>query len=158
MRFFYLCCPGFTCWLLAADFLEPSCSLTLVLLARLSFHAPSQARRWLKVCTIMFWTLRFCYISLLSRCSITLGCFVNSLVLVAALGTLQYFQQHFVLIRLLLVGSRVPLPGFLFMGSGVPLLGCLFMGSGVPIPGCFTFLHGRLARVSLNPLLIHRIH
>ena len=39
---------GFTCWLLAA---------------RLSFHAPSQARHWLKIRTIMFWTLRCCDIS-----------------------------------------------------------------------------------------------
>ena len=31
--------------------------------ARLSFHAPSQARHWLKIRTIMFWTLRCCDIS-----------------------------------------------------------------------------------------------
>ena len=31
--------------------------------ARLIFHAPSQARHWLKIRTIMFWTLRCCDIS-----------------------------------------------------------------------------------------------
>ena len=76
------------CWMLwgflaslAANFVEPSCSLTLVFQARLSLHAPSpQSRRLLEVCTNMFWTLRCCYIfwNICTRffpcCSVTLGC------------------------------------------------------------------------------------
>ena len=85
--------------------------------ARLSFHAPSQARHWLKIRTIMFWTLRCCDISW-NTCTRSL------------LGHTGLLRELFV-------------PGCwlcsFFMGPGVPLAGCLLTGPWVPIPGCFTF-------------------
>ena len=98
--------------------------------ARLSFHAPSQARHWLKIRTIMFWTLRCCDISGTSapaRCFVALGCFVNSLYLLSK-----------VLVRLLLA--------MLFLhGSWGPTPWLFSHGFSGPNPWLFHFLHGRLA-------------
>ena len=105
--------------------------------ARLSFHAPSQARHWLKIRTIMFWTLRCCDISW-NICTRSLlghtGCFVNSLYLLSK-----------VLVRLLLA--------MLFLhGSWGPTPWLFSHGFSGPNLWLFHFLHGRLARVSPNLL------
>ena len=93
--------------------------------ARLSFHAPSQARHWLKIRTIMFWTLRCCDI-FWNICSRLLLCRTGLL------------RELFVLV----VKDTRPACCWLcsfFMGSRVQIPGSLFMGPWVPIRGCFTF-------------------
>ena len=106
------------------------------------------------------------------RCLVARGRIVKSVYLLLTV------LVRLLLAMLFLHGSWGPTPWlFGHMGSGVPIPGCLFMwvlgsqslavwsygfwcpnpwlfghmGSGVPIPGCFTFLHGRLARVSCQP-------
>ena len=120
---------------------ETSC-LTLAM-HRLSAES-SQARHWLEIRTMVFWTLRLCVdvfpgpsglIYILTLWNIFWNiCTHSSRCFVSAVHT-EFLRELFVFAccwhcSSLFTGSRVP---------SLPFPGCLSMGFRVPIPGCFAF-------------------